>query len=133
MLSPGRLKPGIAYGLVLGVLAILKLLGLQALSLQRGSQVDFLVVSGSGGLSIAAGVLPSRASGSLLSAGIAGGILGVCSFLTIVFYSLLNPHIVSTGNASIWLLFLAVFGVPPFISVLFGVVGRYLHKRSRVS
>lgn len=129
MLSPARLQLGIIYGFALGVLAIFVLLGLQALYLQVRS-LGFLAYVALGALSIAAGVLPSRASGSLLSAVIAGGILGVFSFLTVAFYSLLNPQIVSTGNASIWLILFAVFGVSPFIvSVLSGVLGCYLHKR----
>ena len=76
-----RLQAGIVYGLVSGALAIVILLGFQTLYLQEPS---FAIVGymSLGVLSIASGVLSSRASGSLLSAAIAGGILGIYSFLT---------------------------------------------------
>jgi hypothetical protein len=118
ILPVNRFKLGIVYGLVLGVLSILIVIGIAVLGF---SDIIFTVsvLIGLGVLSIVAGLFPSRASGSLLSGGIAGGILGLFSFLTF--------DIVSETRT---LLGFAIFGVLPFtVSLLFGLLGRNLHKK----
>lgn len=137
-ISPtNRLKPGLIYGVISSVLSVLILIGTQALNQPRIFLVTPLwVVLSIVILSIVAGLLPSRASGSLTSAGIAGGILGLSLFLTDVIDVLVTQQNIRGdypvgGSLAGWFVLLVV---PVFIiSVLFGLLGRYLHKRSQIS
>ena len=123
ILPPSRVKPGIVYGLVSGVLVLLILLGTQEAH-------PYLTISALVILSIFDGLLPSRRSGSVISAGIAGGILGIFLILDDVFYAIVTHQVWSTGDL---VLGFAIFSVPSFIvSTLFGLLGRYLYKRLQV-
>jgi TIR domain len=118
-----RLKPGIVYGLVSGVLAALIGLGIDVFYAQTGNAqlLPVLGVIGVGVSSIVAGVLSARASGSVLSAVIAGGILVLFIFLTLV--------VIDIGIALDAIL---LYLVPFFFSILFGLIGQFLHKGLQV-
>ena len=124
-LPASRVKIGIVYGVVLGVLSISIIIGAQAVYLQSYSSIPAVFAySGMGMLSIAAGLLPSRVSGSLLSSAIAGAILGGVSFFAVIIDTLLLYLPFSS------FLGFVLFGVLPFlISLLFGLLGRYLHNK----
>ncbi|MGZ3628410.1 MAG: zinc-ribbon domain-containing protein [Ktedonobacteraceae bacterium] len=134
MSPPSRLKPGIVFGLITGGLAFLILIGLQALYLMSYSPTyAFFAFIGLGMLSVVAGLLSSRTSGSLRSAVIAGGILGLFSFLAGVFSNFFLSTSSPSGSADYVLVSLVFLCVPAFIvSILFGLLGRYLHKKLQV-
>jgi hypothetical protein len=131
---PGRWKLGLSYGVISGILAVLILIPALA-SYQHTNFIIynafiFLAFSAWGILSIADGLLPSRVSGSVLSAAIAGGMLGAFIFLA----SLISDFFMQQTISGVDVLYFVLFGVTPFIiSVLFGLVGRYLYKRVQVS
>ena len=125
VLPGNRLKYGIIYGLVAGASALLILLGINAFYSGTGN-LQLLPVLGIIGAAVpcaVAGVLSSRASGSVLSATIAGGILMVLSALML---GLIDG---SNGGSSIGVLspVLLIF------TVLFGLVGQFLYKGPKVS
>jgi hypothetical protein len=130
--ATGIWQSGLIYGLVMGSLSVLLLLGLQALYLQtRAGWLGFLELAGLSLLSAGAGLLPSRGSGSLLSSAIAGSILGLIHLLTALLYLRyeleLNRVSVDIGG---WFFTFLVFGALPFgISMVFGWLGCHLHKR----
>lgn len=121
--SPVRV--GIVYGVVVDVLAILIIIGVVAVS----SGLTYIISTGLaylgiGMLSVVAGLLPARTSGSLLASIIAGGMLGGVGFLTV------SISILIFYLSYSFLLAFVMFGVLPFlISLLFGLLGRFLHNK----
>lgn len=128
IVSVSRVRIGIVYGVVVDVLAILIIIGAVAVSFELPYTISTaLAYLAMGMLSVAAGLFPSRTSGSLLSSAIAGGMLGGVSFLTLIIgiliFYLSYP----------FLLAFVMFGVLPFlISLLFGLLGRFLHNKLQV-
>ncbi len=127
-LPTNRLKLGLIYGVISGVLCVLIMMSIPVFGQTQSSTYIQLAFSALVILSIAAGLLPSRVSGSVLSAIIAGGLLGLFGTLT----AGLTPT--DKGLYYDLVAAFALFGVPPFIlSTLSGLLGRHLYKKSQVS
>lgn len=129
--SPNQSRAGLIYGVVLGILALIAAPVLYNLYVQTQAYalIGFLQVCTFAIFSILAGVLPSRASGSVKSAAMAGGLLGLGTCLGSIIGD--STDLIQGG---VWIGVVVVFGGGILIiSLVFGLLGRYLYRRSHVS
>lgn len=117
---------GLGYGLVAGGLSVAIRVYIASFTLSLGdSDTPQLTQIAVFILSLVTGILSSRASGSLLSSTIAGGMFALWALAGYIFAGPFNSDVLIPSNINF-----LIYGIVPFlISVLSGLLGRYLYKR----